>query len=127
MCDATKQEAFEALFTIFERSAHRLALPLMYTLMIIEILHYRHGYALNLRRPEDRWAQIDNEARQNIDRIFKKQQAALPEIIEEKKKTAHQLEKEGKRRIEMRRKRSHETSGTPEGMRLPSSLAKDKY
>lgn len=92
MCDATKQEAFEALFTIFER----------------------HGYALNLRRPEDRWAQIDNEARQNIDRIFKKQQAALPEIIEEKKKTAHQLEKEGKRRIEMRRKRSHETSGTPE-------------
>ncbi|KAK6009230.1 hypothetical protein OSTOST_25869 [Ostertagia ostertagi] len=47
-CEPDKQKAFAALFTILERNSDMVT----------------------LKCPDDRWAEIDNEARKNIDRLF---------------------------------------------------------
>ncbi|PIO73351.1 hypothetical protein TELCIR_04678 [Teladorsagia circumcincta] len=60
-CEPDKQKAFSALFSILERNADMVS----------------------LKCPDDRWAEIDNEARKNIDRLFArgrgKKNAALSE------------------------------------------------
>ncbi|KAK6057770.1 hypothetical protein COOONC_04671 [Cooperia oncophora] len=52
-CEPEKQKAFMALFSILERNTN----------------------LLSLKCPDDRWAEIDNEARKNIDKLFAKERA----------------------------------------------------
>ncbi|WKX88478.1 hypothetical protein Q1695_008259 [Nippostrongylus brasiliensis] len=97
VCEPSKQDAFEAFFKILERDDEVRDL-------------------LILRRADDRWAQIDLEARKNIDLIFakrnEKDQDTKLSMERRTSSTSPQSENETRRRL--RRKRKPDTEPTIE-------------